>query len=1025
MKKFSLILVLFSTLTSIIMTDCKKDPVPPTVNTSPITEVTVSSAKTGGDVVDDGGAGITDKGVSYGTTPEPTISGSTVSAGQGSGEFLVDLNGLNEATQYYVRAYATNSAGTSYGDQETFTTTAITVAVLATKTITEISYTTAISGGEISNNGGGEITAKGVCWSTSENPTVENSKTTDGAGSESFNSNLTGLTAGTTYYVRAYATNVKGTTYGNQQTFTTTEVGLATVETKTVTGITTVAAVSGGNISNNGGGEISAKGVCWSTTENPTVENSKTTDGAGSDSFNSNLTGLTEGTTYYVRAYATNSKGTAYGNQQSFTTSGIGLATLETKAVTGITTVAAVSGGNISSDGGALITAKGIAWSTTENPTIEGSHTTDGTGMDPFNSNLTGLMPGTTYYVRAYSTNVKGTAYGNQVSFTTAPGVATVTTRDATEITFTTAVSGGDIVSNGGSDITAKGICWSTSENPTTQNNVTNNGAGNEGFASNITGLSTGVTYYVRAYATNSAGTAYGNQVTFKAAAIGVATLTTKPVSEITFTTAKSGGEISSDGGAAITAKGIVWGTAENPTIENSRTSVGSGNEAFDSNLTGLSDGTTYYVRAYATNSIGTGYGNQVSFTTTAASLPTLTTRAITELRPFSAKSGGEISANGGAPITAKGIVWATTENPTLEGSHTTNGEGMAAFESNMTELTDSTVYYVRAYATNKVGTAYGNQLTFTTPPSGVPVLTTTAVTALTSTTAASGGTISDDGGSSVTRRGIVWGTTPNPTIAGNRTTNGSGTGVFTSNMTGLTNGTVYYVRAYATNSDGTAYGNEITFLTPVTDIEGNVYRTVKIGEQTWMAQNLKTTRFNNNTPIPNVTSGTLWVGLDTLHTPAYSWYQNAVANKDTHGGLYNWFAVSTGNLCPTGWHVPTEAEFQALERQIGVPLDSLDFWGWRGVGKGSNLKNNTGWTGGNGDNTTGFSATPDGYRAWVDGAFYGINQIVYYWLASDDAVNHKPEQGWYRRLDGTDTRIYKATTHKGGGKSIRCLKNM
>lgn len=925
MKKFSLILVLFSTLT-IFMTNCKKDPVPPTLTTSPVTEVTVSSAKTGGDVTDDGGAGITDKGVSYSTTPEPTTSNSTLSAGQGSGDFSVELKDLTEATLYYVRAYATNSAGTSYGEQETFTTAAVTVAALTTKTVTGITFTTATAGGEISGNGGAEITAKGVCWSTSENPTVENSKTTDGVGSESFNSNLTGLTAGTTYYVRAYATNSKGTAYGNQQAFTTPEVALATVETK---------------------------------------------------------------------------------------------------AVSGITSVAAVSGGNISSDGGSIVTAKGVAWGTAENPTLEGSHTTDGTGLDTFTSNLTNLMPGTTYYVRAYSTNAKGTAYGNQVSFTTAPGVPTLTTREATEITFTTAVSGGDILSNGGSAITAKGVCWATTENPTVQNNFTTNGTGDEGFASNLTGLNTGVTYYVRSYATNSAGTAYGNQVTFRAAAIGVPTVTTRPISEITFTTAKSGGDITSDGGAAVSAKGIVWGTAENPTLENSRTLAGSGSEGFDSNLTGLTDGTTYYVRAYATNSSGTAYGNQLFFTTTAASLPTLTTRAVTELRPFSAKSGGEISANGGAPITAKGVVWGTTQNPTIEGNHTTNGTGMTAFESNLTELVDSTVYYVRAYATNKVGTAYGNELTFTTPPSGVPVLITTAVTALTSTSATSGGTISSDGGSNVTRRGVVWGTAPNPTIAGNRTTNGTGTGVFTGTMTGLTNGTTYYVRAYATNSDGTAYGNEITFITPVTDIEGNVYRTVKIGDQVWMAQNLKTTRFSNNTAIPYVPGNAAWVALDTVHTPAYTWFQNSVSNKDTHGGLYNWFAVETGNLCPTGWHVPTEADFQALERQIGVPADSLNFWGWRGVGKGTNLKNNTGWTGGNGDNTTGFSATPDGYRAWVDGQFYGINQIVYYWLASDDAVNHKPEQGWYRRLDGTDSRIYKATTHKGGGKSIRCLKNM
>lgn len=925
MKKLSLFLVLFSILTSILMTDCKKDPVPPTVTTTAASEVSVSSAKAGGTITDDGGAGITDKGIAYDTSPEPSISGNYVSAGTGSSDFTVELNNLTEATIYYIRAFATNSAGTAYGNQETFTTAAVTTATLTTRTVSSISFTTAVTGGEIANNGGGEITAKGVVWST---------------------------------------------------------------------------------------------------TENPTIENSKTTDGTGNDAFTSNLTGLTENTTYYVRAYATNVKGTAYGNQQAFTTAALSLATAETKAVTEVTQTTAVTGGSIPSDGGSLITAKGVVWGTAENPTIENSHTTDGTGMDPFNSSLTGLMPGTTYYVRAYATNVKGTTYGNQVSFTTAAGVGSVTTKPVTEITFTTATSGGEVLSNGGSDITAKGIVWGTAENPTLQNNFTSDGAGSEAFVSSITGLSMGTTYYVRAYVTNSAGTAYGNQVTFTSAAIGVATVGTKPVSAITHTTARSGGEITNDGGAAITDKGVVWATTENPTIENSRAGAGSGTESFDSNITGLTQGTVYYVRAYATNSAGTAYGNQVTFTTTAAGLPTVTTREITELRPFSARSGGDISNDGGAPVTAKGIVWATTENPTIEDDHTSNGSGTTGFESNMTDLDDSTTYYVRAYATNSIGTAYGNQVSFTTPPSSAPILTTADVTSLTSTRAVTGGNITSDGGFAVTQRGVVWGTSPNPTTSGSRTTNGDGTGTFTSNLTGLTNGTTYYVRAYATNSKGTSYGNEITFITPVTDIEGNVYKTVMIGNQVWMAENLKTTRFNNNTPIPNVTSAAAWVALDTLRTPAYSWLSNTLANKDIYGGLYNWFAVATGNLCPTGWHVPTEVDFQTLERTLGIPADSLNTWGWRGNDVGTHMKSTTGWTGGNGDNTSGFNVLPGGYRAWADGSFRGPGIIMYFWLATDDAVNAKPEQAWYRRLDATDTRVYKATTHKGGGKSIRCVKN-
>ncbi len=827
MKKLSLFLVLFSTLTSVLMTDCKKDPVPPTVTTTAVSDITTNSARAGGEITDDGGAGVLDRGVAYSQSPEPTIENDYVSGGDGSGSFTVELGGLAEATMYYVRAYATNGAGTSYGNQETFSTAEITLATVSTKAVSEISYTTAVSGGEISGNGGSEVTEKGVVWGTSENPTIENNKTSDGTGNEGFTSNLTGLNEGTIYYVRAYATNVKGTAYGNQETFTTTAVILPTVETKAVTEISTATAVSGGTVTNDGGSAITAKGICWNTSENPTIEN---------------------------------------------------------------------------------------------------SHTTDGTGPETFNSNLTGLLPGTTYYVRAYSTNVKGTAYGNQVSFTTSAGLPSVTTKPVTEITLTTATSGGDIVSNGGSTITAKGICWSTSENPTVENSNTNNGTGTEGF---------------------------------------------------------------------------------------------------NSNLTGLTDGTTYYVRAYATNSVGTAYGNQVSFTTASPSLPAVSTKPVTQLQPFSARSGGEISSNGGAPVTAKGIVWGKTENPTISDSHTSDGTGDEGFDSDMTPLEHSTTYYVRAYATNRIGTAYGNQLTFTTPMASSPVLTTANVTSLTPTSAISGGDISSNGGAPVTQRGVVWNTAPNPTIANNRTTNGTGSGVFASNITGLTNGTVYYVRAYATNSQGTGYGNEIMIVTPVTDIDGNIYKTVKIGNQVWMAENLKTTRYRNNTAIPLVTDTAAWKATDTLQTAAYSWYNNNPANKDLYGGLYNWFAVNTGNLCPTGWHVATEAEYQTLELTVGVPADSVNTWGFRGNGTGTHLKSTTGWTGGNGDNTSGFTAVPAGYRAWANGSFRGVGIIIYFWTATDDAINHKPEQAWYRRLDATDHRIYKATTHKGGGKSIRCLKNM
>jgi hypothetical protein len=194
--------------------------------------------------------------------------------------------------------------------------------VTGTDAISNISYTTANSGGTITNDGGAAVTARGVCWSTSSNPTaVLSTKTIDGSGIGSFTSSITGLAAGTTYYVRAYATNSMGTAYGNQVVFTTTAFTLATLTTTAISATTNTTASSGGSISLDGGAAVTARGVCWSTSSNPTaVLSTKTIDGSGIGSFTSSITGLLAATTYYVRAYATNSVGTAYGNQGVFTT---------------------------------------------------------------------------------------------------------------------------------------------------------------------------------------------------------------------------------------------------------------------------------------------------------------------------------------------------------------------------------------------------------------------------------------------------------------------------------------------------------------------------------------------------------------------------------------------------------------------------------------------------------------------------------------------------------------------------------
>ena len=300
--------------------------------------------------------------------------------------------------------------------------------------------------------------------------------------------------------------------------------------------------------------------------------------------------------------------------------------------------------------------------------------------------------------------------------------------------------------------------------------------------------------------------------------------VTTTIVRNISQNSASCGGNVSSTGGATVTARGICWSTSHNPVATGNHATNGSGTGTYTCNMTGLSANTTYYVRAYATNSQGTAYGTELSFTTLPGnvSTPTVTTAAVSNITQTTATGGGNVTDDGGATVTARGICWSTSHNPTVSGSHTTNGTGTGTFTANMTGLTANTTYYVRAYATNSEGTAYGNEVSFTTLQAvSTPTVTTTAVSNIAQTTATGGGNVTADGGATVTVRGICWSTSHNPIVSGNHTTNGTGNGAFTANMTGLTANTTYYVRAYATNSQGTAYGSEVSFTTLEEEVTG------------------------------------------------------------------------------------------------------------------------------------------------------------------------------------------------------------
>ncbi|MCP4706197.1 MAG: hypothetical protein GY865_16500 [candidate division Zixibacteria bacterium] len=538
-------------------------------------------------------------------------------------------------------------------------------------------------------------------------------------------------------------------------------------------------------------------------------------------------------------------------------------------------------------------------------------------------------------------------------------------------------------------------------------------------FKITITDLTGNTSYYVRAFATNRAGTGYGDVLSFTSSPI-LPVLTTEDISAITETTAECGGTITSDGGATVIARGVCWSIDPTPTTADYKTVDGTGTGGFASSLIGLTKSTVYYIRAYATNTAGTAYGEVKSFTTIPV-VPILTTADISDITETTAECGGTITYDAGGTITARGVCWSTNPLPTVADNKTTDGTGSGSFTSSLTDLTASTIYYTRAYATIGAGTGYGEIVQFSTFPV-LPVLTTAAVNIITETTAICGGTITFDGNAEVTARGICWSTDPEPTTADNKTIDGAGTGGFISSIIGLEINSFYYVRAYATNSLGTGYGNQYLFSTnTITDIDGNVYEIITIGTQIWMADNLKVTRYRNGDTIPNVPEGEVWSGLSS---GGYCNYYDDEEMIAVYGRLYNGYSVNDSrNIAPEGWHVPTDEEWKQMEIYLGMSQAEADATGWRGTDEGGKLKEtgtahwgspNAGAT-----NESRFTALPGGYR-FINGVFMNFGFRSGFWSSAEN----KGSNEWHRILDHNYSQIYHYYYDQRYGFSVRCVKD-
>jgi hypothetical protein len=653
----------------------------------------------------------------------------------------------------------------------TFTTTAASL----------ITGSSATSGGNITSDGGAPVLSRGVCWNTLTAPTIANSKTSDGSGIGVFSSSITALQPVTTYYVRAYTMNISTISYGNEISFTTLPVIPTLAATTTATLISGSGATSGGNVTSTGGASIIERGICYSTTPGPTTANFKVIDPSpGAGVFTGNISGLLSTTTYYVRSYAINSVGTAYGTVISFKTYP-GLTTTGASLITGGT---ATAGGVLTANGGTGgIWSYGVAYSTIPDspaPTLVQSGTFPSTAPVTYSINMTGLTGSTTYYIRAYA---KGTGpytvFGPELSFSTLSPTAPIiaSTAAVTGLSANVANSGGAITSDGGSAIIAKGVCWDISPNPILgPGNFSSDGTGAASFISSITGLTGSTTYYVRAYATNIAGTSYGP------VDVSFVTWVQAP-----YTIGQDLGYgycayVDATGGGFIVSYDIPftdgWGCSG--TAISTGTALGTGSANTDAILAVCP---FRPIAAYVAISYSGGGYNDWYLPSSGEWSQILSVAALVGLDGH--------SLNNFYSSTQQSNSYAVTaffnSNP---------GSLSTARKSPLVSDNINSLRAIRSFGS-------------TIPPT----LTTNSVTNGTETTCTSGGNISSDGGESVTDRGVCWSTATGPTTDDSKTSDGTGTGTFTSSITGLTTGITYYIRAYATNVLGTSYGNEEIFI--------------------------------------------------------------------------------------------------------------------------------------------------------------------------------------------------------------------
>lgn len=417
-------------------------------------------------------------------------------------------------------------------------------------------------------------------------------------------------------------------------------------------------------------------------------------------------------------------------------------------------------------------------------------------------------------------------------------------------------------------------------------------------------------------------------------------------------------------------------------------------------------------------------------------------TVGINEVGPTHCIMEGEILEIGDGGVLQHGYIWSESPDPILQtGMINTLGAALnpGIFNSTLKGLKPSTTYFVRAYATGVSQTAYGAEMSFTTTPPTVPLLHTIDAFEVGMFSAYSGGIILSDGGADITSVGLCWSPHSNPRIDDNYTVDDIESGRFESKMIELEPYTEYFMRAYAINNIGIAYGEKFAFRTlwdnsEAIDMDGNVYATVQIGDQVWLAENLRSVTYSNGSSIPLVESSEEWAALGS-DSKAYCHLGNSELSYETYGTLYTWQAAMNGEesslevpsgvqgVCPAGWHLPSDKEWGQLEMEVGLGEIYTHEDGWRGWEQGGKLKQSGTdlWKEPNdfATNESGFSALPAGFRD-SDGAFHSEGSFTAFWSSSGG----KAEDAGLRGLHAWRGEILRENYPASHGFSVRCLKD-